>query len=114
MAAIDACGPMVHVTWMERIGTNWHAYYRGSRDYAETWSSACCLSQTIVLSDSTIENGFQIVSDDDQSSVRDDGTGRVHAVWSIRRGGVVHAIVDWSPKHVSAEQIRLRPRVGAE
>ena len=96
MAAMDACGPMVHVTWMERIGASWHAYYRGSRDFGETWSTACRLSEAIVLSVSSIANGFQIYGDDDQSSVRDDGLGRVHAVWCIAGGSVVHAIVDWS------------------
>ena len=103
MAAIDACGPMVHVTWMERVGTNWHVYYRGSRDYGETWSSPLCLSKTITLSDTTIANGFQITSDDDQSSVTDDGTGRVHAVWTMNGGDVVHAIIDWLPQPVSAQ-----------
>lgn len=104
MAAIDACGPMVHVTWMERTGASWHAYYRGSRDHGETWSAACCLSEAVVLADASIANGFQINSDDDQSSVRDDGLGRVHAVWCISRGSVVHAIVDWSSDPVNAEQ----------
>ena len=102
MAAIDACGPMVHVTWMERFGASWHAYYRGSRDYGETWSKPCCLSKAIVLLDSSPSGGFQISSDDDQSSVRDDGLGRVHAVWSTRGGGVMHAIVKWSSKAVKA------------
>jgi hypothetical protein len=96
MAAIDGCGPMVHVTWMERTGNIWQAYYRGSRDSGETWSPALCLSQGIVLSDASIANGFQIYGDDDQSSVRDDGLGRVHAIWSFRGGRIAHAIVDWS------------------
>jgi hypothetical protein len=96
MAAIDACGPMVHVTWMERTGSIWQAYYRGSRDSGETWSPALCLSQGIVLSDASIANGFQIYGDNDQSSVRDDGLGRVHAVWSLQGGRIAHAIVDWS------------------
>lgn len=101
MAAIDACGAMVHVTWMERSGMNWQAFYRGSRDYGKTWSPALCLSQAITLTDGTNANGFQISSDDDQSSVRDDGTGRVHCVWSISGGRVVHALLDWSAQPVN-------------
>lgn len=103
MAAIDACGSMVHVTWIEKSGTNWHSFYRGSRDYGETWSSPLCLSKIITLSDTTIANGFQITSDDDQSSVTDDGTGRVHAVWTTNGGDVVHAMIDWLPQPVSAQ-----------
>lgn len=104
MAAIDACGSMVHVTWMERVGTNWHVYYRGSRDYGQTWSSPLCLSEAITLSDTSIVNGFQITSDDDQSSVRDDGTGRIHAVWTMNGGDVAHAIIDWLPQPVVAKK----------
>ncbi len=103
MAAIDACGPMVHVTWMEKRGTNWHTYYRGSRDFGETWSSPLCLSETITLPDTTIANGFQISSDDDQSSIHDEGTGRAHAVWTMFGGEVVHAMIDWLPQHERAE-----------
>ncbi|QDV19138.1 BNR/Asp-box repeat protein [Gimesia panareensis] len=104
MAAIDACGSMVHVTWLERVDTNWHAYYRGSRDFGQTWSPALCLSEAMVLADNTVANGFQITSDDDQSSVRDDGTGRVHAVWSIQGGRVIHAIIDWSNREETASE----------
>jgi hypothetical protein len=104
MAAIDACGPMVHVTWMERIGNIWQAYYRGSRNSGATWSPPLCLSNAIELSDASIANGFLIYGDDDQSSVRDDGLGRVHAVWSDRGGRIAHAIVDWSSKIDDGEQ----------
>jgi len=104
MAAIDACGPMVHVTWMERISNNWQAYYRGSRDSGETWSPPLCLSKSIEFSDASIANGFQIYGDDDQSSVRDDGLGRVHALWSVHGGRIAHAIVDWSSKTKVGEQ----------
>lgn len=100
MPAIDACGPMVHVTWMERSGVSdiWQAYYRGSNDYGKTWSSACRLSQRVDPLDlAVVNNSFQLFGDDDQSSVRDDGTGRAHAVWSIRGGSVMHAMIDWLP-----------------
>lgn len=109
MAAIDACGAMVHVTWMERSGMNWQAFYRGSQDYGQTWSPALCLSQAITLTDGTITNGFQITSDDDQSSVRDDGTGRAHCAWSISGGRVVHALLDWSvqPRKEKASQTTI-------
>ena len=103
MAAIDGCGSMVHVTWLERIGKSWHAYYRGSRNFGDTWSAPCCLSQSIRQSDSSISSGFQIHSDDDQSSIRDDGCGRIHAVWCIRGGSIVHAVLDWSSKPGNAE-----------
>lgn len=106
MAAIDACGPMVHVTWMERTGHLWQAYYRGSRESGETWSLPLCLSNGLLLSDASIANGFQIYGDDDQSSVRDDGLGRVHAVWSLQGGRVVHAIVDWSSHPKPGEESR--------
>ncbi len=97
MAALNACGGMVHVTWMERVGASWHTYYCGSRDYGVTWSDAQCLSAEVSLPDGTTAKGFQINSDDDQSSVFDDGTGRAHAVWGMRGGRVAHAIVEWSP-----------------
>ena len=96
MAAIDTCGPMVHVTWMERVGNIWHAYYRGSRDFGETWSVSCRLSTAIKRSDSSIANGFGIYGDDDQSSVSDDGLGRIHVVWSVQGGGFIHAVIEWS------------------
>lgn len=95
MAAIDARGPMVHVTWMERANDTWHAYYRGSCDSGETWSQPLCLSKAIRLSDASMADGFQICGDDDQSSVHDDGQGRVHAVWSFQGGRIAHAIIEW-------------------
>lgn len=95
MAAIDACGPMVHVTWMERSGNKWNSYYRGSHDRGETWSRIVCLSESINNSDADVTSGFQIAGDDDQSSVRDDGRGRIHAVWYTREGNVMHAVIEW-------------------
>jgi hypothetical protein len=113
MAAIDACGPMVHVMWMERIGHMWQSYYRGSLDHGVTWSAPCCLSESFVRLDSSISNGFQIYGDDDQSSLRDDGLGRIHAVWCVRGGNVVHAIIEWSSEARAAEQShRLEPTAG--
>jgi hypothetical protein len=95
MAAIDACGPMTHVTWMERSGDKWHSYYRGSQDRGETWSKTLCLSESIIGTDSAVTKGFQIAGDDDQSSVRDDGRGRIHAVWYTRDGSLMHAVIEW-------------------
>lgn len=95
MTAIDGCGPMVHITWMERRGDIWQAYYRGSRDGGKSWSPPLCLSKRLLLSDGISADGFNIYADDDQSSVRDDGRGRVHAVWCIRGGHVIHAMIDW-------------------
>ncbi|HEY0985220.1 sialidase family protein [Schlesneria sp.] len=95
MAAIDAIGPMVHVMWMERQGETWQAYYRGSSDHGKTWIDSICLSNSIQLKNGTIVDGFQIYGDDDQSSLRDDGRGRVHAVWSVQGGIVIHSVIDW-------------------
>lgn len=95
MPAVDTCGSMVHITWLERTGEMWHSYYCGSGDYGENWTSPLCLSKSMTMSDKKYVEGFKLESDDDQSSVRDDGTGRVHAVWSIRGGRVIHAAIDW-------------------
>lgn len=94
MAAIDAYGALVHVTWMERSGEVWHAYYCGSHDHGRTWANPVCLSGGMGRLP-TPANGFQLFGDDDQSSVRDDGQGRVHAVWAIRGGQIMHAVLDW-------------------
>lgn len=104
MAAIDAIGPMVHVTWVERTGETWQAYYRGSRDYAKTWSEPCCLSEEIELSDGTIQSGFELWASDDQTGVTDDGLGRIHAVWCVDGGSVIHATLQWGRPSSSAEQ----------
>ena len=96
MAAIDAAGPMVHVTWVERIGNTWHAYYRGSRDFGASWSAPCCLSRKLVLPDSSVQTGFKLWASDDQTSVTDDGLGRIHALWCIAGGGVIHATLEWN------------------
>ncbi|MHC5540183.1 sialidase family protein [Singulisphaera rosea] len=93
MAAIDARGPMVHVTWVERNGTSWHAYYRGSRNSGESW-----MPTVRVSGEGTTSARFALHSDDDQSSVRDDGLGRVHAVWCSRGGDVWHAVLEWSAR----------------
>ena len=113
LAAIDACGPMVHVMWMERIGKTWQAYYRGSSNHGVAWSAPCCLSESFVLLDSSVSNGFQIYGDDDQSSLRDDGLGRIHAVWCVKGGNVVHAIIEWSSRSSAAKQSpSLKPTAG--
>jgi hypothetical protein len=104
LAAIDASGPMVHVMWLERIGKTWQAYYRGSSNHGVAWSDPCCLSQSFVLLDSSVTNGFQLYGDDDQSSLRDDGLGRIHAVWCVKGGNVVHAIIEWSSRSSAAKQ----------
>jgi hypothetical protein len=94
LAAIDARGPMVHVAWMERTADEWHAYYCGSRDRGRTWIDPICVS--VATREGSVEaDGFQILSDDDQSCVRDDGLGRVHIVWTIDGGEIIHSIVDW-------------------
>ncbi len=96
LAAIDARGPMVHVAWIERTSGEWHTYYCGSRDRGRTWIDPICVSVT-TREGSEEADGFQILSDDDQSCVRDDGLGRVHIVWTIRGGEIMHSIVDWQP-----------------
>lgn len=95
MAAIDAIGPMVHVMWMERQGPTWQAFYRASTDHGRTWINSRCLSNSMQLENGTTVDGFQIYGDDDQSCLRDDGQGRVHAVWSVQGGIVIHSVVDW-------------------
>jgi len=106
MAAIAAWGPMVHVTWMERHGTRWQMYYRGSKDHGLSWSETLLLSKPHAGSTLIDNDGFDITSDDDQSSVTDDGRGTVHAVWAVRRGPagkstgtVCHAIIRWQSSH---------------
>ncbi|MBL8817326.1 MAG: hypothetical protein JNL58_14970 [Planctomyces sp.] len=94
MAAIDAIGPFAHVMWMERVGVTWHVWLRSSRDFGKTWSEPLCLSASIQFSDDTTASGFAIYGDDDQSSLRDDGQGRIHAVWCITGGRVLHCIVE--------------------
>ena len=95
MAAIDAIGPMVHVMWMERRDRTWQVYYRGSFDHGKTWIDSICLSNSMQLENGTTVDGFQIYGDDDQSCLRDDGQGRVHAVWSLQGGIVMQAVMDW-------------------
>lgn len=101
MAAIAAWGPMVHVTWMERRGTRWQAYYRGSKDHGLTWSETLLMSKPHASSILVDDDGFDIPGDDDQSSVTDDGRATVHAVWAVKRqaaksaGTVWHAVIRW-------------------
>jgi hypothetical protein len=101
MPAAAACGPMVHVTWMERRGVRWQTYYRGSRDHGRLWSETLLISKPRAGSALVGGDGFDIRGDDDQSSVTDDGLGNVHAVWAVNgrrgveHGRVWHAIIRW-------------------
>jgi hypothetical protein len=100
MPAVAARGPLVHVTWLERRGGRWQAYYRGSRDGGRSWSDKVLLSVPHAGSQLVGDDGFDRVSDDDQTSVTDDGSGTAHAVWVVRgrrpgAGVVWHAVVRW-------------------
>jgi len=83
MPAIDAKGSMVHVSWMERAGGRWRVLYRGSRDHGRNWSDPIVLSVPSPDSPLVDEEGFEGLTDDDQSCVVDDGTGTAHIVWSV-------------------------------
>ncbi len=102
MPAIAAWGPMVHVIWMQRQSGRWQTYYRGSRDSGRNWSEKLLLSLPNANSELVNHTGFERVSDDDQSSITDDGTGSAHAVWSVISSNtsntpdrVWHAKIEW-------------------
>lgn len=100
MPAVAARGPLVHVTWLERRRGRWQAYYRSSRDGGRSWSDKVLLSVPHAGAQLVGEDGFDRVSDDDQSGVTDDGSGAAHAVWVVRgrrpgAGAVWHAVVRW-------------------
>jgi hypothetical protein len=89
---------------MERSAGVWHTWYCGSRDRGRTWVEPLCVSRRMPRGTGAAADGFQISSDDDQSSVRDDGRGRVHLTWSVRGGTIAHAIVEWSPADTAPEK----------
>jgi hypothetical protein len=101
LPAIAAFGPIVHVTWLERRGERWHAYYRGSKDAGANWSGPLRLSEPHSGSTLIAADGFDLVSDDDQSSIADDGAGIAHAVWAVsghnsqQPGRIWHAAIEW-------------------
>jgi hypothetical protein len=101
LPAIAAWGPMVHVTWMERHDTSWQMYYRGSKDHGRSWSGRVLVSVPNAGSTLIDSKGFEITSNDDQTSVADDGLGNAHIVWCVRArdgnttGTAWHAIVRW-------------------
>lgn len=101
MPAIAAFGPMVHVMWMERKNVRWQTYYRGSKDHGLIWSERLLLSTPHPGSTLIEDAGFNLVSEDDQSSMTDDGDGITHAVWPVAGppgkapGRIWHAAIRW-------------------
>ncbi len=101
MPALSSYGSMVHLTWLERKKGRWQAYYRGSSNQGLTWSDPLILSVPNPGSALIDKQGFALTSDDDQSSVTEDGAGTVHAVWAVRglptksAGRIWHAKIHW-------------------
>jgi hypothetical protein len=101
LPAIAAAGDMVHATWMERVGDRYQIRYRGSKDAGANWSAPLTLSPSREDSAHVDAPGFEIVSDDDQTALADDGAGTAHAVWAVSAkspaGGhtIWHAEVQW-------------------
>ncbi len=77
---------MVHLIWMERQNGCWQTYYRGSKDHGRSWSEPLRVSTPHAGIELVKDAGFDRVSDDDRSSITDDGTGTAHAVWSVLSG----------------------------
>jgi hypothetical protein len=100
LPAIGTWGTMVHLTWMERRADRWQLHYRGSRDDGETWSERLVIADPETRSAAVDGQGCFLSSDDDQTSIVDDGAGSVHIVWSARPSGsappqIRYAIVRW-------------------
>lgn len=99
--AIAASGNVVHAIWMELAGAKYHMRYRGSADGGAVWSTPLTLSRPHAASKLITAEGFNIVSDDDQTCVTDDGRGTAHAVWAVGGGKgsteyeVWHSVINW-------------------
>jgi hypothetical protein len=83
--AIGAAGNVIHAMWMEKTtGERYQMRYRASKDGGANWTETLTLSCPNPASPLVTEQGFLIISDDDQSAIIDNHNGIAHAVWAVR------------------------------